>query len=165
MGYTCRVWSVSLDKEKLLPPCGIQHRTLDAAMHCRVRMRGEDACYRWEIQGGDIVVAKGAGPVERVLSGFSGAVQWIYTYDLLRATVRVVIQADGHNVIDSVYPRLTTKIRPDHAAGMAMMLDALAKTDPDWAAELIARSAPVEPLEELEELPANVVRGPWRNAP
>lgn len=162
MSYTCHVWRVGLDKETLLPPCTIQHRTVEAAMNCRTRAKGEEPCHRWEIRGGDIPVAKGAGPTEMVHSGHVKAVEWRYTQDYLRDSTRIQIFANDARVVDYLLnSRQRMLITRSHAEGMAMMLDGVLRADPDIVARLVETAQATEP----EELPANVVRGPWRNAP
>ena len=49
-------------------------------------------------------------------------------------------------------------LTPSHAEGMAMMLSGVLRADPDIVARRVESAQATEP----EELPANVVRGPWK---
>jgi hypothetical protein len=159
MSYTCHVWQVTSGGDKPLPPCGVAHRTVEAAMGCRVRLKGEEPCHRWEIRGGDIPTAKGAGPVEHVVSGNVQAVEWRYIQDYLQHTTRIQIFANRARVVDYLLnARQRMVVTSSHAEGMAMMLSGVLRADPEIVARLVETAQAAEP----EELPANVVRGPWK---
>lgn len=174
MSYTCHVYRVGLDKDTPLPPCTIQHRTVEAAMSCRTRVKGEAACHRWEIRGGDIVVARGAGRVKNEFSGKMDGVEWLFTQNYLTRQTRIQVFAEGEEVMDFFCDSGRRSV--DYARGMAAMLAAILRTrDTGWILDLMecrpdekAQQSERNPVqgqlgEQSDELPPNVIIGPWRH--
>lgn len=139
MSYTCRIYQIKPGTETELPPCGIQHRTMEAATACRIRAKGEAACHRWEIRGGDIVVARGAGPTGYERKGSREGVEWSFTRDYLTGQEKILITAYGEVVIEVEQSRRDRpRLDSDQVAGMAIMLRSILRTrETGWILELM----------------------------
>lgn len=168
MSYRCHVYKITPDGETELPLCDVDHKTIDAALNCRNSKKGQEACHRWEIRGGIFVVEKGEGSRGHTESGkVQGGISWAYSQDYIHRTERVTIAVDDAPMIDMSrpisYSRRLSRWNADFAAGMATMLGTVGKwperTD-GWISAVtdIIRAKP----EGDEELPANVIKGPWQ---
>lgn len=165
MSYRCHVWKITPDGETELPACPIAHKSVEAALNCRHLRKGDEACHRWEIHGGAFVVDKGEGPRGWSRHGkIQGGVSWEYSQDYIQKTERVTVAVDGQRVLDMSRKSHQLNQRANwgsgFAQGMAYMLAVLGKS-PDVAGDWLALISDNLSDADREELPTNVIKGPW----
>jgi len=167
MSYRCRVWSISASGETELPVCTVEHKTIESALNCRNSRKGSEPLHRWEIWGGDFVVKKGEGQRGISQSGkVQGGISWGYSQDWVHGTERLWIAVDADMMVDmerKAHQRDEMKWNADFVCGMAYMLGSVAKCG-DRSGPWIdmVRENLLMPS-DAEELPANVIKGPWQS--
>lgn len=166
MSYRCHVYKITPDGETELPLCDVDHKTIDSALNCRNSKKGQEACHRWEIRGGVFVVEKGEGPVGQSWHGkIQGGIAWKYSRSFLHKTERVTVTVDDDTLIDwerKIAGKHQVDWSEEFAQGMAYMLGTLGRS-PEVAATWLGSIREELSIlgKDVEELPANVIKGPW----